>query len=151
MESHPCRTRRASTCKATFANLEHGIFSCPIFLIVAQGEGSHRVTRMELTLRPRFIVPDHEPLSKYNPLQYEVVGLPPDVVIWIGEPSHRMKTGRWKILRIAVLEGGYWVRGVWTGDYESPEAALAAIQAEYPMGTLSDDGSAPLDPDTGGH
>jgi hypothetical protein len=41
-----------------------------------------------------------------------------------------MKTGRWKILPITVrieLTGAVWVKGNWTGDHESAQAALAAI------------------------
>jgi hypothetical protein len=41
-----------------------------------------------------------------------------------------MKTGRWRILRIFVQDNGAGVKDVWTGDYDSPEAALAALEAE---------------------
>ena len=43
-----------------------------------------------------------------------------------------METGRWRILPVTVRDGGaVWVKGRWTGDYESAEAALAAIDEPF--------------------
>jgi hypothetical protein len=46
-----------------------------------------------------------------------------------------METGRWRILPISVVDGGKsgpaWVKGKWTGDYESAEAAVAAIDEPF--------------------
>lgn len=85
---------------------------------------------MKLALRPRAVLPDDHPLAKFNPVQYEVLGLPPNLEVWIGGLDHRMKTGRWRILRIFVQDNGAGMKDVWTGDYDSPEAALAALEAE---------------------
>jgi hypothetical protein len=90
---------------------------------------------VKLTLRPRIVFSDDHPLAQYNPFQYEVLGLPPNRIVWVGELTHRRETGRWKILPIAVGSPGmadcYWVKGKWTGDYESPGAALAAIDEQF--------------------
>ena len=83
---------------------------------------------MKLSLRVRF-GPPYDPLLGSEPLQYEVVGLPPNLVVWIGRRLSP-PIGRWQIMRVGVEENGSWVKGFWTGDYDSAEAALAALQAE---------------------
>ena len=80
---------------------------------------------MELGLQVRYGPLHDQPDAK--PLQYQVTGLPPTLVVLIG----RGPVGsRWQILRIDVMDNGGRVKRKerWTGDYGSPEEALAARQ-----------------------
>jgi hypothetical protein len=57
--------------------------------------------------------------------QYEVRGLPYGEQAWIADfGSH--SEGRWRVLRATNR-----VQSDWTGEYQSPEAALAELQREY--------------------
>jgi hypothetical protein len=71
---------------------------------------------MELGLRPvmwsfKGVVPSHD-----NPFKFEVTGLPRQA--WVCEFSRRWRT----------VEDVNGKQGQWDGDYESPEAALAAVE-----------------------
>lgn len=68
---------------------------------------------------------------------YEVIGLPSNRKIWVSVILREGRSaGLWKILPITVIRdsvGGHdtWVRGQWTGEYESAEAALASIDESF--------------------
>ena len=79
---------------------------------------------MRLTLQARPV-----PEGAQRPPTYEVMGLPPDRMIVIGDYDETPP--RWHILPITVLRSNLAVKGNWTGDYESPEAALAAIDEAF--------------------
>ena len=59
-----------------------------------------------------------------QPTAYDVAGLPPDLAIEIAEMD-----GRWQLL---VVRDG--MAGDWQGDFESADAALAAIARELGSG-----------------
>ena len=86
---------------------------------------------MKLTLRPRIVLPNDHPLAQYNPLQYDVAGLPPNRIVWIGPSSPtRAAEGVWSIMPVTVIDGA-GAKGKWTGDYDSAEAALAAVDEQF--------------------
>jgi hypothetical protein len=64
-------------------------------------------------------------------VHYEVLGLPANRRIQISEIDPKVKPGRWHILPITMVNPDTGVKGKWTGNYESPEAALAAIDAAF--------------------
>jgi hypothetical protein len=85
---------------------------------------------MKLTLTPDMQLGDSPKLAMGDPaadvIQYTVGGWPaPGQVVLI---SKKLATrhARWQIRRRLGL--GEWRK--WEGDYKSPEAALAALQAE---------------------
>ena len=77
-----------------------------------------------LTLRETMWFHDGPVLTRDNPIQYEVVGLPPGHErILIGQ-NLDVRPIRWQILR---FDGVF----AWRGGYETPEAALAELQSEF--------------------
>ena len=82
--------------------------------------------RLTLQVRP---APDGTPSGLQNRPTYEVMGLPPDRMILISDYDETPR--RWHTLPITVLRPDLAVKGTWTGDYESPEAALAAIDEDF--------------------
>ena len=81
-------------------------------------------------MRQRTRIPEGvDPAVAARLVQYEVVGLPPRHIVWIGHGGPDVT--RWRILRMFVHSGGGATKGDWTGNYESPEAALRAIQDEW--------------------
>ena len=57
------------------------------------------------------------------PAAYDVEGLPSDMAVEIAEMHHR-----WQVL---VIRDG--IAGDWQGDFDSADAALAALDAEVSM------------------
>ncbi len=84
--------------------------------------GPERYARpMTLTLHPTLWAHDGPVLKHDTPTQYRVFGLPHGRnAVLIGLMNHR-----WRILHVTA-DGS----SGWEGDYDSPQAALAAIQAE---------------------
>jgi hypothetical protein len=89
---------------------------------------------MPLTLRPAFADPAVIPerFAKYEPLAYEVEGLPPTRMIRISRRLVPIEPACWEILPITLVENDLAVSGKRTGSYDSPEDALAAIDAAVP-------------------
>ena len=80
---------------------------------------------MKLTLHETMWFGDAPVLSREHPIQNEVRGLPPDHEgILVGQ-NLDVRPIRWTVLR--TRDG---VRN-WDGDYETPQAALEAVQAEF--------------------
>jgi hypothetical protein len=67
-------------------------------------------------------------VAKNHPT-YEVIGLPPDPMILISD--HAGSERHWQIMPVTVLRPDLAVKGKWTGHYESPEAALTAIDESF--------------------
>lgn len=81
-------------------------------------------------MRQRVRIPEGtDPALAAQLVQYEVVGLPPQHVVWIGHGDGNVT--RWRIHRMFVPRGSGAVKSGWTGDYESAHAALQAIQDEW--------------------
>jgi len=60
--------------------------------------------------------------------QFEVQGLPPNRRVVIGQ----QRDGRWRMLPISVISSSAHSRHVeWIGDFDSPDAALAAIDQAF--------------------
>lgn len=78
---------------------------------------------MRLTLRPVIALPG--PFAKYGPLTYEVDGLPPNRMIRIQRRMVPIEPACWSILLTTLFDNGLGVKGPGTGEYASPEEALA--------------------------
>ena len=77
-------------------------------------------------------MPLREPFGKYQPMFYDVVGLPPNRMIMICRRMVPIEPACWQILPTTLWDDGdKGVRGQPTGAYESPEAALAAIDDAF--------------------
>ena len=79
---------------------------------------------MKLTLKPTIGSATHGlPLEdiRKNPVQYEVVGMPPGQEARIGRFTPH--PDRWRILRI--IDGK---QGEWEGSYDTAEQALATLE-----------------------
>ena len=87
---------------------------------------------MRLTLRPVIELPER--FAKYGPLAYEVDGLPPNRMIRIQRRMVPIEPACWSILPVTVfdIDNDLAVKGPWTGDYASPEEALATIDEAFP-------------------
>jgi hypothetical protein len=75
---------------------------------------------MALTLRPTMWTTDGPVLSRENPIQFEVLGLPPGQSALIGQMPIR-----WQVLHYKTAGAA----AEWQGDYDSKEDALAALEA----------------------
>jgi hypothetical protein len=84
---------------------------------------------MRLTLRPVIALP--EPFAKYGPLTYEVDGLPPNRMIRIHRRMVPIEPACWSILPTTLFDNGLGVKGPGTGEYASPEEALATIDEAF--------------------
>ena len=86
---------------------------------------------MRLTLRPVLELPER--FAKYGPLAYEVDGLPPNRMIRIQRRMVPIEPACWSILPVTVfdIDNDLAVKGPWTGDYASPEEALATIDEAF--------------------
>jgi hypothetical protein len=84
---------------------------------------------MWLTLRPVIALP--EPFAEYGPLTYEVDGLPPNRMIHIHRRMVPIEPACWSILPTTLFENGLGVKGPGTGEYASPEEALATIDEAF--------------------
>src|SRR4051794_37889480 len=76
---------------------------------------------MPLTLRETMWASDGPNLTHDNPVQFRVVGLPTGRDALIGTMRNR-----WQILRT-----GNGTSSGWLGDFESKEAALAALEKSF--------------------
>ena len=87
------------------------------------------ISAMRLTLRLLIAFPG--PLAKYGPFSYEVDGLPPNRMIRIQRRMVPIEPACWSILPVTLFENGLGVKGPWTGEYASPEEALATIDEVF--------------------
>ena len=85
---------------------------------------------MPLTLRLVFAA-GQEPFTKYGPLTYEVDGLPSNRMIRIQRRMVPIEPPSWSILPVTLFDNDIGVKGPWTGDYASPEEALATIDEAF--------------------
>src|SRR5688572_31964217 len=88
---------------------------------------------MPLPLRPVLADPAviSERFAKYGPLFYDVEGLPPNRMIRISRRLVPIEPACWSILPVTLYDTDNGVRGPWTGNYASPEEALAAIDEAF--------------------